>query len=144
MGERVEVGPLVYIVQDAEWRDRLGEGAQARMPQHRFLQVRLTVTNSGIRDTHVPPLTLLASDGRSYGELDRGDGVPDWLGYLRTLRPAATEHGRVLFDAPAGAYRLRLPAPGENDEESFALVELPFQLTPTVQLPLTTPGLPSQ
>lgn len=143
MGERVEVGPLVYIVQETEWRDQLGEGMQARTPEHRFLLVRLTVTNSGTREADVPPLSLLASDGRSYNELSRGDGIPEWLGYLRTLQPAATEHGRVAFDAPAGAYRLRVAALGDNDEESYALIDLPYQVTPSIQLPLTTPGAPS-
>ncbi len=143
MGDRVEVGPLVYIVQDAEWRDFLGEGPQTRTPVHRFLLVRLTVTNSGIREADVPPLSLVTSDGRSYAELNQGDGVPDWLGYLRTLRPAATEHGRVVFDAPAGAYRLRVAATGENDEETFALIDLPYQVKPALQLPLTHPGVPS-
>lgn len=143
LGERVEVGPLVYIVQDTEWREQLGEAATARTPQHRFLLVRLSVTNSGIREADIPPLTLVASDGRTYNELSRGDGVPEWLGYLRTLRPAATEHGRVVFDAPTGAYRLRVAALGEDDEEAHALVDLPYQATPGLQIPLTTPGVPS-
>lgn len=143
MGDRVEVGPLVYIVQDAEWRDQLGEGARARTPEHRFLLVKLTVTNSGIRPADVPAFSLAASDGRTYEELSQGDGIPDWLGYLRRLPPATTEHGRVAFDAPAGAYRLRVAALGENDEEMFAWIELPYQVTPGVQLPLTSPGVPS-
>lgn len=143
MGERVEVGPLVYIVQDTEWQDRLGEGALARVPEHRFLLVRLSVTNSGIQETDIPPLALVASDGRTYGELSRGESVPGWLGYLRTLRPAATEHGRVVFDAPTGAYRLRVAALGKDDEETHALIDLPYQGTPGLQIPLVSPGFPS-
>jgi hypothetical protein len=144
MGERVEVGPLIYVVQDLEWRDQLGEGIQAQMPRHRFLLVRLSVTNSGIRETDIPPLAVIGSDGRQYPELEKVEGVPEWLGYLRTIQPAATEHGRVAFDVPKGAYRLRVAAVLDDDQEREALVELPYQGMPSPQLPLTGPGTPSQ
>ncbi|MGB9605844.1 MAG: DUF4352 domain-containing protein [Bryobacteraceae bacterium] len=144
LGERVEVGPLVYVAEDLAWHDRLGEGPNARLPQHRFLLVRLTITNSGIREADIPPFVLVASDGRLYPELDRGDGVPEWLGYLRTVQPAATEHGRVAFDVPGGAYRLRVAAVMDDDTEREAFIELPFHTAPSPQLPLAAPGVSSR
>jgi hypothetical protein len=36
MGERVEVGQLVYNVFEAEWRPVLTDGTQTRIPTHRF------------------------------------------------------------------------------------------------------------
>ena len=144
MGERVEVGPLIYVVQDLEWRDQLSEGVQAQMPRHRFLLVRLSVTNSGIREMDIPPLAVIGSDGREYPELEKVEGVPEWLGYLRTIQPAATEHGRVAFDVPKGAYRLRVVAVLDDEQEREAFVELPYQGMPSPQLPLTGPGTPSQ
>jgi len=144
MGERVQVGPLIYLVQDLEWRDQLGEGLQAQMPRHRFLLVRLSVTNSGIREADIPPLSLVGSDGRTYPELERVNGLPEWLGYLRMIQPAATEHGRVVFDVPAGAYRLRVVGLLEDDNETEAFVQLPYQGMPSPQLPLAGPGAPSR
>lgn len=141
MGERVRVGPLIYTVQDAEWRDQLGEGVNLRMPRHRFLLVRLSITNSGIREIGVPPLSLIAGNGDTYEELTDGKEVPEWLGLLRAIQPSATEHGRVLFDAPGGSYRLRVAAEAESDEQPFALIEIPFQLPPATPL-ATPPGAP--
>lgn len=140
MGERVRVGPLIYTVQDTEWHDRLGEGAGLRMPQHRFLLVRLSITNSGIRDVAVPLMNLIGADGETHAELSDGKEVPEWLGLLRSVKAAATEHGRVLFDVPSGAYRLRVSAESETAEEPFALIEIPFQVPPAP----TLPGVPVQ
>jgi len=144
IGERVQVGPLIYVVQDLEWRDRLGEGLQAQMPRHRYLLVRLSVTNSGIREADIPPLSLVGSDGRTHPELERVEGLPEWLGYLRIIQPAATEHGRVVFDVPGGAYRLRVAGLLEDDNEKEAFVQLPYQGMPAPQLPLAGPELPSR
>ncbi len=134
MGERVSVGPLIYTVQDAEWHDQLGEGPGARMPKHRFLVIRLSVTNSGIREADIPPMSVITPAGQVYEELSQGEGVAEWLGYWRTVRAAATEHGRVLFDAPSGSYRLRVGA-GGDDEETFALIEIPYQPPPALPAP---------
>ncbi len=129
MGERVQVGPLIYTIMDTEWLDQLGEADTARMPQHRFLAIRLTVTNSGSSPAGSPGLTLIDSKGQSYPELTDGQELPEWLGYIRTIKPADTEHGRVLFDAPTGAYRLRL-VNDDPENPKFALVEIPLQLAP--------------
>lgn len=131
MGERVEVGPLIYNILDTEWRTQLGEGAEARSPRNRFLLVQLSVTNSGIKESHIPPIVLEDSRGKTWPEETQGEGVTNWLGLLRKLAPAQTEQGRVLFDVPTGAYRLRVtddsPEPGT---EKTAFVDLPLRLEP--------------
>lgn len=142
MGERVQVGPLVYTVLDTEWRDQLGEGLEAHTPQHRFLLIRLSVTNSGIRETDIPPMALIGTGGEIYAEQTQGQGVPEWLGYLRSVKPAATEHGRVVFDVPPGSYRLRLSAPAEDEQEPQALIEIPYQVPPAPRLPVGPPVPP--
>ena len=141
MGERVQVGPLIYTVLDTEWRDQLGEGVEARSPQHRFLLIRLSVTNSGIREADIPPMSLVAAGDRFYPEVSQGAGVPEWLGYLRSVKPAATEHGRVVFDVPTGSYRLRVAAVADEDEQPFALIEIPYQVPATPQVPVTPPAV---
>jgi hypothetical protein len=131
MGERVQAGPLIYNVFDAQWKTELGEGAQARSPKNRFLLIQLTVTNSGGTETFAPPLKLEDARGNAIAEDPGGESVPNWLGFLRKLAPAQTEQGRVLFDVPVGAYRLRV-ADGSIDptQEKWALIDIPLRLEP--------------
>jgi hypothetical protein len=132
MGERVEVGSLIYTVMDTEWHTQLGEGPDARLPQHRFMTVRLSVTNSGVSDSAVPAMSLVDAQGQAYPELTDGHGVAEWLGLLRTVKPAQTERGRVLFDVPTGAYRLRVANDADPEEQKAAHIDLPLQLTPAL------------
>ncbi len=130
MGERVQVGPLIYTVFEAEWHDQLGEGLNARTPRSRFLLVRLSVTNSGIKDSVIPQMTLIGSNNQTHAEVTNGEGVPEWLGLIRTVKAAGTEHGRVVFDVPSGSYRLRVANEAEPENEKFAFIEIPFQVAP--------------
>jgi hypothetical protein len=137
MGEPVTVGPLIYTVMDTEWRSQLGEGPTARLPENRFLLVRLSVTNSGASNAMVPAMAAVDPGGQSHLELTDGQGVDEWLGYLRTLRPAETDRGRVVFDVPPNSYRLRVTNDAEPGAEKVALIEMPLQLGPVV------PSLPA-
>lgn len=133
MGERVRVGPLIYTVLETEWLDRLGEGTQARLPQRRFLAIRLSVLNSGAATTSVPAMTLEPTGGGDqFQELPDAQQLHEWLGALRLLKPAETQHGRVLFDAPSGAYRLHVFTESDSDEEQYALVDIPYQVPPAI------------
>ena len=135
MGERVTVGSLGYNVFEDKWKAQLGEGADARVPKDRFFLVRLSVVNGGSTDLMVPALTLVDDAGQTYAELPNGDGVPEWTGYLRRVKPAETLQGNVVFDAPPKHYRLRV-----SDETS--------QKTRDIDVPLNftsdTPDMPVQ
>jgi hypothetical protein len=137
MGERAEAGSLVYNAIEADWHDELGEGVATRRPQTRFLAVRLSVTNSGNKTANVPAMVLVDSKGQTYPELSDGEGLPEWLGFLRMLKPAETEHGRVLFDVPTGAYKLRISDESDPDKPKAALIDIPLQLAPD---PVKMPG----
>src|SRR5215472_8646319 len=76
MGERVTVGHLVYVVYETQWLTHLGEGAESRVPQHRFFLVRMSVTNGGSSDLNVPALTIQDDSGTVYSELPDGTGAP--------------------------------------------------------------------
>ncbi|MEO5922368.1 MAG: DUF4352 domain-containing protein [Bryobacteraceae bacterium] len=137
MGERVEIGPFTYVVVENSWRSELGEGFQTRAPKNRFLVLSISVTNGGGSDVSVPMLSVEGSNGQMYQELSDGSGIANWLGILRTAKPAETLQGRVLFDAPLGAYRLRLPDGGESGYEKYSWVTVPLSLDATdVQAPL--------
>ncbi len=125
MNDRLEVGPLVYTVFDADWRDHLPGG---KNPKNKFLIIRLSITNSGGRSITVPLLEVMNEKGDSAHEYVEVEGLEEWMGLLRPIEPAQTEIGRIVFDVPAGVHRLRLTDGGEAGHEKTALVEIPFRL----------------
>jgi hypothetical protein len=126
MGETARVGPLAYTITETEWMDQLGEGAGARVPKHRFLAIRLTVTNGGAGRSAIPVTELVDSRGESHPEVDAGE-LSDWFGALRTLDPAQSDHGRVVFDVPAGAYKLKVAEDSDAEQIWTALIDVPYQ-----------------
>jgi hypothetical protein len=124
MGEHVGVGALTYNVFEDKWRTQVGEGTDARVPKDRFFLLRLSVLNSGSSELMVPSLTLVDDSGETYPELSSGDGVPNWIGYLRRVKPAETLEGNVVFDVPPKHYRLRV-----SDETSQKTREIDIPLS---------------
>jgi hypothetical protein len=122
MGERVELPPLAYTVLEKEWPAQLGEGPDARLPQNRFLLIRLSVTSAANAETYVPDLTLDGDAGNSCAESNNGDGVQHWLGYLRPIKPGQTLEGDIVFDCAPKHYRLKLV----NEEGKGAYVDIPL------------------
>jgi hypothetical protein len=68
-------------------------------------------------------LTLVDDAGKNYGELPDGSGVPHWLGIVRMVVSNQTETGAVVFDAPAGHYKLRLT---DDSDASDVYVDIPL------------------
>ena len=122
MGERIELPPLVYAVFEKQWLTQLGDGPDVRYPQNRFLLIRISATNSGSAETFVPNLTVEDDAGNSCGESSNGEGVPRWIGFLRSIKPADTLQGNVVFDCAPKHYRLKLV----NDQGATAYVEIPL------------------
>lgn len=129
MGERATVGRLVYIVTEAEWHTALGDpNSGGRVPENRFLLMRLTITNSGGETLHVPLLSLYTADGRSTLESDNGEQVSGWLGLLRQIKPAETLQGAILFDVKPAAYKLQITNTADAENEIVAYVDIPLDL----------------
>jgi hypothetical protein len=68
-------------------------------------------------------MTLLDDSGKTYNELTDGTGVTRWLGVVRKVDANQTETGSVVFDAPAGHYKLRLT---DETDEADVFVDLPL------------------
>jgi hypothetical protein len=135
LGERVELGHIVYVVFETQWMTHLGEGADARIPQHRFFLVRLSAVNSGGSDVTVPTMTITDDSGNTITELSDGTGVPQWTGYLRSVKPADSVQGNVLFDAPPRRYKLKIT---DETGDRAALVDIPLSFgseTPDIPTP---------
>ena len=125
-GEKVPVGHLIYNVIDTQIFTQLGDDPNtARTPQNRFYVMTISVSNSGTDELPIPGLTLVDDSGKEYPELADGAKVPRWLGVVRKVGGAQTEQGNIVFDAPAGHYRLRL-TDETDDKQLFADIPLSF------------------
>lgn len=127
MGERIEVGGLVYTVLEADWRNQLGEGAEAQLPKHRFLLIKVAVTNGAGQQRDIPLLHIEDARKNSYMELSEVKDLSGWLGMIRLLPPGGIEDGWMVFDAPPGNYQLRLVS-REGEDEVSRYVEIPLTL----------------
>ena len=136
MGEKVQLGKLSYTVFETQWATHLGDATTGRVPQNRFFLIRFAAVNSGSNDAPVENFVIQDDKGKTYEEISNGDGVPQWAGYLRTVKPADTVQGNVLFDAPPAHYKLKLT---DETGTKAAWIDIPLSFgaeTPEV----TNPG----
>ena len=126
VGEKVPLGHINYQVFETQWQTHLGEGAEARIPQHRFFLVRLSAFNSLSNDVIVPNFSIEDDSGKSYPELSGGEGVPQYIGYLRNVKGVESVQGNALFDAPPRHYKLKLT---DETGERIAYVDIPLSFT---------------
>jgi hypothetical protein len=135
LGEKVELGHIIYQVFETQWLTHIGDGPEARVPQNRFFLVRISAANSGGSDLIIPNMTIQDDSGMTYRELSDGAGVPNWAGYLRTVKPAESVLGNVLFDAPPRRYKMKI---SDETGDRTALIDIPLNFgseTPEVVTP---------
>jgi len=125
MGEKVQAGPLIYTVIEAEWKPELGSGDKVHTPSQRFLLVHLTATNSSAETVSIPSLTLTDSSGQTYNEAISTAEVPSLWGLVRRVKPADTMEGYILFDVAPKSYKLKLESDAGSSDVS--MVEMPLQ-----------------
>jgi hypothetical protein len=123
MGDKVLLGRLIYTVYETQWLTQIPQEPSPRVPQNRFFLVRMSVVNSGGNAVISPHVTIEDGKGNQFEEVSNGEGVPQWIGYLRQVQPADTAMGNLVFDAPPARYQLRL---ADEEESKFALVDLPL------------------
>lgn len=128
LGAPLAVGQLTYTALETEWRESLDSPQGPRTPKSRFLLVHLTVLNASSEQKAAPLLQLLDANGGVHPEIVEGEGVPEWMGYLRLLPARESRSGRLLFDVPQGSYKLRVSSGGDPESERTALIDLPLQL----------------
>jgi hypothetical protein len=139
MGERVELGHIIYTVFETQWLTQIGQGVDAKTPRNRYFLVRLSAANSGNGELFVPAIAIEDDSGKSYQEVSDGEGLPQWIGLLRQVKPAESLQGNVAFDAPAGHYKLLL---SDENQEHTAYVDIPLTFNAeTPQAPAPAPSL---
>ncbi|HUP04526.1 MAG TPA: DUF4352 domain-containing protein [Bryobacteraceae bacterium] len=131
LGERIELGHIIYTIFDTQWLTQIGEGVSARLPQNRFFLVRLSAANSSNAPLMIPATTLTDDDGKTYDELGDGQGVPQWIGLLREVRTAEAAQGNIVFDVPPRHYRLKI---SDENEQQSVLVDIPLSLGNDINL----------
>lgn len=139
MGDRITNGPVSYNVIQTVWRTQLGDIFKTRVPENRFLMITLSATNGGGKEVSIPLLTL-EGDNKEYRELENGDGVNNWFGLIRTISPAETRQGNIVFDVPLTSYRLRLTDGGEPGTEKFVWVDIPLRLDTDTSIEVPGPA----
>jgi hypothetical protein len=135
LGDRIQLGHIAYLVYETQWMTHIGAGPEARIPQHRYFLVRMSATNGAGGDVTVPNFIIQDDSGNTYHELSDGTGVPDWIGYLRNVKPAEAAQGNALFDAPPRHYKLKIQ---DEDGERTAFVDIPLNFgaeTPDIVAP---------
>jgi hypothetical protein len=128
LGEQIPLGALTYNVIETSWASQLGAMPMARLPERSFLLVHLSITNGGGQKASIPFLSLVNRGGERFPESENGQGVDNWLGVLREIKPAETEEGWILFDVPQNSYRLQLVDNDDAGGERAAYVDLPLRL----------------
>lgn len=123
LGERVALGHVIYQVFETQWLTHLGAGADQRVPKSRFFLVRMSAVNSGGADLIVPNFVLEDDSGNSYPEMSEADGVPQYIGYLRSVKPGEAALGNALFDAPPRHYKIKLQ---DETGEKTAYIDIPL------------------
>ena len=123
MGERVELGHLVYTVYETQWLTHVGTGPDAKIPTNRFFMIRISTANTSGGELFVPAMTIQADNGQTIEEVSNGDGLPNWLGSVRRVEPINPLQGNIAFDAPPAHYRLLLT---DEDQANSAYVDIPL------------------
>jgi hypothetical protein len=139
MGERVRVGPLVYNVLEVEWLSQL-DSEQPQTSDHRFAVISLTISNAGNREVRLPMLHVEDEKGQAAMELVEVHGVEEWLGILRSIRPAETIQGKIVFGLKPQNYRLRVTDGDEPHREKTAMVAIPLRFNSPVPVKADQPG----
>jgi hypothetical protein len=135
MGERVDLGHIVYIVFETQWLTHVGESPDAKIPQNRFFLVRMSVTNGQSSDLILPSVSVEDDAGHSYSEISTDVGAPQWIGFLRDVKPAESAQGNVVFDAPPRHYKLKVM---DETGDRVAYIDIPLSFgaeTPEVSTP---------
>jgi hypothetical protein len=139
MGDRVVAGPVTYNVVQTTWRTQLGEMFNIRVPKNRYMLITLSATNGGGKDVSLPFFALINDKGQEFREIEDGSGVDNWFGFLRTIEPAETRQGNLLFDVPLTSYRLRLTDGNEPGSERTVWVQIPLRIDTDTSISIPIP-----
>jgi len=133
LGDRIELGHIIYTIYDTQWLTQIGQGVEAKIPQNRYFLIRISAANSSNSPVMIPAMKLEDEQGKTYDELSDGTGVPNWLGLLREVKTAEAAQGIIAFDVLPKHYKLRI---SDENEQDAVLVDIPLTLGSDYLTPL--------
>jgi hypothetical protein len=142
MGERASVGNLTYNVLEATFFSQLGDIGQSKIPQKRFLVIRMSITNGGAKEVELPLFRVVDNARVETPELQDADFLKGWFGLIRKIGPTQTEEGRILFDVSPKNYKLEVTDGGEVGKEQLAFIDIPIDFDtsePVQAIPESSP-----
>jgi len=142
MGERAPVGLLTYNILEASYSTQLGDSVNSKIPERRFLVIRMSITNGGAKEAEIPLLKLLDDKNTEFSEVQDASFLSGWLGLIRKVGPTQTEEGRILFDVSPKTYRLEITDGAEAGKEQLAFVEIPIDFDTTEPVPTSGQASP--
>jgi len=131
MGERAAVGNLTYNVLEATFFSQLGDSGKSRIPEKRFLVIRMAITNGGAKEAELPLFRVIDDNRQEYPELQPADFLSGWFGFIRKIGPTQTEEGRIVFDVAPKTYKLEVTDGAEIGKEKLAFIEIPIDFETT-------------
>jgi hypothetical protein len=135
MGERATVGLLTYNVLEASYFSQLGDVGNSKIPEKRFLVIRMSITNGGAKEAELPLFRVVDAQGVEIGETQNAEFLSGWFGLIRKVGPTQTEEGRILFDVSPKNYKLEVTDGGESGSEQFAFIEIPIEFDTAEPIP---------
>ena len=145
IGDTVTVGYWTYVCRGGRWTPAiLTYGEQFQRADSAFLIIYLNAKNNDNSASTLPPVHLVDDQGREFDESSESIYLQSSFGLLKKLNPGVQSNGTLLFDAPAGHYRLKLS--GGFESGRYALVDLaeqpeaaaPVSRSPTNSVPKAT------
>lgn len=124
-GRPVRIGSFRFLVLGSAWhREGLqGPGGSSIRPNLAFLTVEVEAQNVGVKEQIISPFKLRDELGGEHDQADNAWQLPGVMDPVESLAPGKTQHGRIVFDVPAGHGYLLLVRGGFQSRES-ALVRL--------------------
>ena len=140
MGERVQLGHLIYTVFETQWLTHLGEGPNTRCRRTAISWCASASPTAGPANVIVPGMSLVDDSGETHTEVSNGERRAAVDRTLRQVKPAESAQGNMLFDVPPKHYKLQVAT---KTEQRTALVDIPLTFgaeTPELATPSASPA----
>ena len=144
MGERASIGALTYNILESTYFTQLGDSGKARLPEKRFLVIRMSITNGGAKEAEIPLFRLVDDNNAESSEMQNAEFLPGWFGLIRKVGPTLTEEGRIVFDVAPKTYKLEVTDGGETGKEQLAFIEIPMEFDTSEPIPAGAQAAPKK
>ena len=123
MGEQFLVGYMSYVIDTAEWADKISRSYGDIKPDSSFLIINLRVRNDDNKARQIPPFHLLDEDGKEYDTSSKSSYLDCDFNFLHQLNPEVSTEGCIVFDTPRN-HQYWLKISGEYWSTKDALVTI--------------------